>query len=398
MRKPIVVITDLSNRITYYQWFIYGFMLLKKAGVIKLRFDIPFGQKLYLIPYLGFIIYIFKKLKSKCHYSAEIKTKAYLKGYIIDENGLSHTFCIDSADSPNMFSGKLLQETDLYFKIQCPKEFDSRGFRLGDIFIPFFDVEFANPKDTGKVKAKRKLCPDVYKYQDKIKPLLSAVRSMGRTCSFIELHARYNRLLSARKVKQTEKAMCYFGNAQGPIPTPNVKDPDYDWESDILGYYGDKLNHPNEKRAKITQILKSFGNGYDARLINDGHSDQGQCTHKEQIIPLKDFSKHVARFQYNINVSGYRMSIPSRFIDSFVCGTAIATDNLSVKWYQPFGNEVCEIGEMGYLPDNKIDYAKIEEELKSLKSVSRDYVIERYEKYYSPIACAKYMLNTILNK
>lgn len=398
MKKPIVVITDLSNRITYYQWFIYGFMLLKRGGAIKLRFDVPLAQKVYLMPCLGFIIYVLKRLKSKCYYSAEIKTKAYLEGYIIDENNISHTFCIDSADSPNMYSSKLLQKVDVYFKMQCPIEFDPRGFRLGDIFIPFFDVEFANPNDTGKIKAKRKLCPDVYKYQDKIKPLLLAVRSMGRTCSFKELDAAYNNLLSARKVKQTEKVMCYFGNAQGPRPTLNVKDPDYDWEADILGYYGDKLNHPNEKRAKIAEILKSYGNGYDARLINDGHSDQHKSSHKEQIIPLKDFSKHVARFQYNINVSGYRMSIPARFIDSFICGTAIATDNLSVKWYHPFGDEVCEIGEMGYLPNDKVDYVKIGEKLKNLKFVSRDYVIKQYEKYYSPTACAKYMINTILNK
>lgn len=397
MQKPIVVITDLSNKIYYYQWFIYGFMLLKKTGAIKLRFDVPLVQKVYLIPYSGFIIRVLKKLEAIRNHSAEIKTKAYLKGYIIDKDGISHTFCIDSADSPNMYYGKLLQEVDVYFKMQCPKEFDPRGFQLGDIFIPFFDVEFANSNDTGKAKAKRKLCPDVYKYQNKIKPLLVAVRSMGKTCSFMELNARYNCLLSARKVKQTEKAMCYFGNAQGPKPTSNVKDPDYDWEADILGYYGDKLNHPNEKRAKIAEILKSFGNGYDARLINDGHSDQGQYSHKEQIIPLEDFSNHVARFQYNINVSGYRMSIPARFIDSFICGTAIATDNLSVKWYQPFRDEVCEIGEMGYLLNNKVDYIKIAEKLRSLKSVSRDYVIERYEKYYSPIACARYILKTVLN-
>lgn len=33
MSKPIVVVTDLSNRIIYYQWFVYGFMLLEKAAL-----------------------------------------------------------------------------------------------------------------------------------------------------------------------------------------------------------------------------------------------------------------------------------------------------------------------------------------------------------------------------
>ncbi len=392
-RKPLVVITDLSNRIQYYQWFVYGLMLLNKKREIKLKFDIPFAQRLYLIDNSAFFVRCLNKIKYMIKGNVEYKTKAYFRGYVEDEKG-KHYFCIDSADSPNMFTGKLLESSDAYFKIQCPKVFDERGFKLGNVFVPFFDSEFENPADNGKQKAKRRLCPEVYQYQSKIKPLMVAVRSMGRTCSFKELDAAYKNLLSARSVKQSGKAMCYFGNAAGPIPTESVTEPDWDWESDILGYFGDKMNHPNEKRAKIADIMESLGEGYDARVISRSNSDTGSNANQALVIPLKDFSKHVAKFQYNVNVSGYRMSIPARFIDSFVCGTAIATDNLHVKWYRPFGDEVTEIGEMGYLPDSEVDYDDVTEKLKHLKPVSKEYIIEQYEKYWAPDKVAQYIVET----
>ena len=391
---PTVVITDLSNRISYYQWFVYGFMLLAKDKSIELKFKTPLFQKLWLVNHASFLVRCLNKLKRMFTKKVGFVSKAYLRGYI-KVGKKKFTFCIDSADSPNMFSKALLKSVDVYFKMQCPKSIENRGFKMGNIYLPYFDCEFAKSEDKGKQKAPRRLCPEVYTYQSKIKPLMVAVRSMGYTYAFHELDISYKKLLSARKVLQSEKAMCYFGNAKGPKPSVNVTEPDYDWEADILGYYGDQMNHPNEKRAKIAEILSSLGEGYDARIINDGNSDQGKTSNKDLIIPLKDFSKHVAKVQYNINVSGYRMSIPARFIDSFICGTAIATDNLAVKWYHPFGDEVCEIGEMGYLPDDEVNYSAIKEKLKMLKPISREYVIEQYEKYWSPKAVAKYIVDTL---
>lgn len=395
--KPLVVITDLSNRIHYYQWFVYGLQLLANEGKIDLKFQVPLSQCLLLMNNSAFLVRCMNKLKRVVGGQIEHKTKAYFRGYVKNQAGL-RTFCLDSADSPNMFSGQLLQEVDTYFKLQCPQVISEKGFQLGNDYVPFFDSEFENPADEGKQKAKRKLCPNVFKYIDKIKPLMIGPRSMGRTCSFKELDAAYLNLLSARSVKQTDKAMCYFGNAVGPVPSENVSEPDWDWESDIMGYFGDKMQHPNEKRAKIADILQSLGEGYDARIISRGNSDTGDAANQDLVIPLKDFSKYVAKFQYNINVSGYRMSIPARFIDSFVGGTAIATDNLHVKWYHPFGDEVTELGEMGYLPDKDVDYMVVKEKLQNLKPVSKEYVIEQYEKYWAPEKVAQYMVDTVINR
>lgn len=394
--KPIVVITDLSNRINYYQWFLYGFQLLAKEDKIELKFQVPFSQRLLLTNNCIFWVRCLNKLKRILGGVAERKTKAYLKGYVKHESIIKY-FCLDSADSPNMFSGKLLKDVDSYFKLQCPKEISEKGFLLGNEYVPFFDSEFENPADEGKQKGKRRLCPNVFKFVNKIKPLMIGPRSMGHTCSFKELDTTYKNLLSARSVKQTGKAMCYFGNAAGPIPSGCVNEPDWDWESDIMGWLGDKVNHPNEKRAKVADILESLGEGYDARIINHSNSDTGITTHQDLVIPLKDFSKHVAKYQYNVNVSGYRMSIPARFIDSFLCGTAIATDNLHVKWYHSFGDEVTEIGEMGYLPNDEVDYELIKEKLIDLKPISKEYIIDQYEKYWAPESVAQHIVETVLS-
>jgi len=396
--KSKVVITSLSNRAYYYQWFLYGMQLMKRNGEISLEYKIPLSQRLTLTTVGGLVCKIYEKVMYKLlgsKFSQTKKSRNFFLGYV-ESNGIRKTFCMDSADAPFLFSGKLLKECDVYFKMQCPKTFDKAGFPLGHVRIPYSDYDFADPKDEGKVSAPRKICPEVFEYNDKIKPLLIATRKLtGFGNGFARLDAAYKNLLQSREVKQTKKVMCYFGNSKGPKPSGCTENPDFDWEADIISYFGDKIHHPNEKRAKIADILNELGEGYDGRIINRGFSDTGlPNTDASKIVPLKDFSKFVAQFEYNFNISGYRMSIPNRFMDSFVCGTAIVTDNLEVKWYKPFGNEVVEIGDMGYLPDSEVDYDGIKETIKQLKPISKQSIIDRYEKNWSPIACARYIAKT----
>lgn len=324
------------------------------------------------------------------------KCKSLFKGYV-EKAGKRFYFCIDSADSPFLFSGKELKERDVYFKIQCPKEFNDDGFYMGHVCIPWTDYEYVDGLNKYALKGERRKCGEFVKYKNKIRPLLLAVRIMARNNSFKALDAAYRNLLSARSVACTGKAMAYFGNGKGPEPSGCKEHPDFDWEADILSVYAEKMNHPNEKRGKIAAILKDLGEGYDSRIIENEFSDKaGNKKNSSLVIPFKDFSKHVAKFQYNINISGYRMSIPGRFMDSFVCGTAIATDNLSVKWYHPFDEEVVEIGAMGYLPNGEVNYSMIKERIRDLKPVNRQSVIDKYEKYWAPEKCAEYIVETVL--
>ena len=391
---PEVVLTNVSNRIDYYQWFLYGFMLMEKKGKIILKYRTSMTQRMLMSNLfwpLAKLIYKLRFIVMKRLGKYDPKNKSLLRGYvkIRDER---KSFCIDSADAPFLFSSKDLRERDIYFKIQCPEEFSEEGFYLGNVCIPWTDYDYVEGINKYSLRGERKKCPEVIVYKNKIKPLLLAVRSMGRGSSFKALDAAYKNLLAARNVPQSGKAMCYFGNAKGPEPSGCKKNPDFDWEADILSVYGERMNHPNEKRAKIATILEALGEGYDARIIERGFSDKGNKIQSSLVIPFEDFSKHVAKFQYNINISGYRMSIPGRFMDSFVCGTAIATDNLSVKWYRPFGDEVVEMGAMGCLPDAEVDYDAIKERIKSLPPIRKQAIIDKYEEYWAPEKCAEYIV------
>lgn len=391
---PEVVLTNVSNRIDYYQWFLYGFMLMEKKGKIVLKYRTSMTQRMLMSNLfwpLAKLVYKLRFIVMKRLGKYDPKNKSLLRGYvkIRDER---KSFCIDSADAPFLFSSKDLRERDIYFKIQCPEEFSKEGFYLGNVCIPWTDYDYVEGINKYSLRGERKKCPEVIVYKNKIKPLLLAVRSMGRGSSFKALDAAYKNLLAARNVPQSGKAMCYFGNPKGPEPSGCKKNPDFDWEADILSVYGERMNHPNEKRAKIATILEALGEGYDARIIERGFSDKGNKIQSSLVIPFEDFSKHVAKFQYNINISGYRMSIPGRFMDSFVCGTAIATDNLSVKWYRPFGDEVVEMGAMGYLPDAEVDYDAIKERIKSLPPIRKQAIIDKYEEYWAPEKCAEYIV------
>lgn len=391
---PEVVLTNVSNRIDYYQWFLYGFMLMEKKGKIVLKYRTSMTQRMLMSNLfwpLAKLVYKLRFIVMKRLGKYDPKNKSLLRGYvkIRDER---KSFCIDSADAPFLFSSKDLRERDIYFKIQCPEEFSKEGFYLGNVCIPWTDYDYVEGINKYSLRGERKKCPEVIVYKNKIKPLLLAVRSMGRGSSFKALDAAYKNLLAARNVPQSGKAMCYFGNAKGPEPSGCKKNPDFDWEADILSVYGERMNHPNEKRAKIATILEALGEGYDARIIERGFSDKGNKIQSSLVIPFEDFSKHVAKLQNNINISGYRMSIPGRFMDSFVCGTAIATDNLSVKWYRPFGDEVVEMGAMGYLPDAEVDYDAIKERIKSLPPIRKQAIIDKYEEYWAPEKCAEYIV------
>lgn len=392
-----VVITDLSNRWKYYQWFLYGFMLLSKQNEISLEFKIPLLQKFLLSSRLYKLANIKKKIyRDIFKHRGEEKTKSLLTGYV-ERGKYKKYFCIDSADSPFMYHEKLLKEVDVYFKMQYPKEFNKEGFKLGNIIIPWIDNEFQNECDYWELHAPHKNIVDFEKYTTKIAPLLVAIRNMGNSCNFDSMNRFYNHLLESRKIPKDMKAMCYFGNAKGPIQSEINSGIDYDWESDLMTAFSSQLHHPNEKRAKIAAIVGDLGSLYDSRIISLGNSDTKNSTINSVPIPFEKFSSHVARFQYNINISGYRMSIPGRFMDSFICGTGIATDNLHVKWYRDFGPEVQQIGEMGYLPDSQVNYDAVADTLKHLPNLNKDLILENYENFWAPIPAARYIIETALN-
>lgn len=389
-KKEQVVITG-GYRWSYYEWFLLGLYKLQEFGKISLKFRTPFFSRLLTYQNMKFGYRVLN------HFQRKYENDTYnMTGYVIFKDGIKKRFTIDSSDAPYMFNEKLLKETDVYFKIQYPCEIDRETFHLApNIEIPWIDSEHID--STGKVltsRGERKVIKNLAQYRQKIYPLMLGPRNLSIGLSKRELMKEYNNYISDRKVDKVQKMMCYFGNALGPKPE-NVDKPDYLWEGDVLGYFKERISHPNEKRAVVADYIAELDNS-DARVISRANADSGLGKNEDLIIPLSKFCAHVAKFQYNFNVSGYCKSIPNRFIESFMVGTAIMTDKLCVRWYLPFDPcEVVETVEMGYMPMHDVDWETFAFDLKSLPKTNPSSIIENFEKKWAPEVVAKYILDTI---
>ena len=372
MKKKIQVVITGGYRWSYYEWFLLGFYKLQERGEIGLKFRTPFFSKLLTYKNTRFGYRVLS------HFQRRLETDTYnMTGYVEFEDGIKKRFTIDSSDAPFMFNAKLLKESDVYFKIQYPCEMQNKTFHLTpSIEIPWIDSEHIdNAGKTLTSRGERKVIKDLAHYRQKIYPLMQGPRNLSVGLSKQDLMKGYNNYLSSRKIDKTKKMMCYFGNALGPKPE-QVDRPDYLWEGDVLGYFKERISHPNEKRAIVADYIAELDNS-DARVISRAYAD-------------------ITKFQYNFNVSGYCKSIPNRFIESFMVGTAIMTDKLSVKWYLPFDSgEVTETVEMGYLPIHDVDWDTLSSDLKSLPESDPESIIKSFDKKWAPEVVAKYMLDTI---
>lgn len=389
---PTVVITKMSPRWRPFQIFILGLYELERADEIRLKFRCDWFYRISTImpdlPHLGGILHQMAVFCLKDSYNME--------GYV-ENDGQRRTFCIDSADSPHCLDGEALERVNVYFKTQCPKDIDpQKGFRLtNEVWLPYCDHRHKDNALTLMAEGERLPITNLEANMHKIKPCVVGFRRLADGNSYAALNNGWKNYRKGALKQAHRKAMCYFGNALGPQPLPDSPF-DLDNEKGILKYYPD-LNHPNEKRGKIAQIMQTLGDQYDSRLINSGKYGDTSQTHNELIVPIEHFCAHISNFQYNYNVSGYRMSIPNRFMESFIVGTAIITDQLAVKWYLPFEQEVVETVEMGYLPINKVDWNKAKEDLINLPDIAKDNILSLYEKKWAPAPVARYMVQTILS-
>lgn len=388
--KIRLVITDapVGYEIFYFEWFLLGFYELAKQKEISL--SLPkhlWGLRLRLIPWefanrvINRALAEYNKIRSN-----------FLRGYILDEKHQKITFCIDCSDSPFLFSEKDLCQLDIYFKMQCPKIIENKGFSLtSNILIPWCDV---NLRTDGKG---RKTIENIEQYSSKIKPLMVGPRRLSFGLSYRSLKKGYFSYLSDFKEKKSKKIMCYFGNAKGPIPAKPKEHIDYDAESELVSFFAGKITHPNEKRSIIAEYLNTCPS-CDGRIINPTHSDT-KLTDKTRVVPLKKFCQFISDFSYNINVSGYRLSIPNRFIESFIVGTGIITDKLACKWYLPFSpEEVKETVPMGYEPMDKVDWEKFRQDIQNISQQEKTQpakIRSCFEQKWAPIVVGHYILDVL---
>ena len=390
---PKVVITS-GYRWSYFQWFLLGFYELKKQGKISLEFRLPLGSFMLTklsSPLAIRIVNRVIRLWEEDSYNMD--------GYIISyKNGKKEkrSFSIDSADAPFLFDKEKLYNVDVYFKMQCPIDLEEDGFTLTEgIRIPWCDHKHENVNLKLTERGSRRKIEILPK--DKIKPLMVGCRKLSEGISYKNLKSGYDNYIKDRCKNKNKRIMCYFGNAYGPVVEKDPI-PDYDWEGDIMGYFGRRIAHPNQKRAEAASIIAKM-NQCDARVISSQNADlQGANKNRNLIIPLEQFCKHISQFEWNLNISGYRMSIPNRFVESFIVGTGIVTDKLAVKWYKPFDEEVFETVPMGYLPMEEVDWKKFQVDLEKLPEINSDEVVSEFERKWAPIKAAEYIIDTVLGE
>ena len=393
-KKITVTINQLPvDSFSYFQWLLLGLKELEKEGLLKVKYNISLFDRIALLWFNS--KWVAGAIRRIIYYVNKLPRYNLIGG--IEYEGTNKLFTLDCKDSPFIFDVELLKKCDYYFKLHCPIEIEKEGFEImPSVRVPYMDVEFVDNEGENAIFSRR-ISPEVYELRDKILPAMGVPRRLAWSCQYKAMKKQYLRYLESQTVNKDKKLFAYFGSTN-PVKASNKKVFDMDWEPDVITFLKQfNSSHPNEKRAIAVHQMNEMGNQYDGRLIHDLVNGK-EVVHNDKVIPLVDFCDFIARFDYNLNISGYRMSIPNRFIESFISGTAIITDKLRVKWYKPFGSEVYETVEMGYLPNDDVDWDRFKEDIKNLPPVDKDEVLKAYNEKWSPKAFAKYVVNTTIGQ
>lgn len=380
---PIVEIVEMPKH-SYFEWFLLGFYELERKGVISLQLHLDWVRTVAKYTSTRYINGVLKRTFRK--------TEGYNCIGYVHYKDKHWKFCIDCADAPTLYDSKLLNETVCYFKMQCPKEFNEKGFTIfGNQIAPWLDCreQDGTPLYGPWYAQQNHLFPNLHK----IRPLMVGPRMLSWGISYRILKKSYENYVKNKSNPATKKMMSYFGNALGSRPH-NVDGVLY-YDYTEMSCFGDHFSAPNEKRKIASDIMQKLGDAYDPRVISEGQPSDPP-THPEKIIPRDEFCEHISHFEYNLNISGFLLSIPNRFIESFMVGTAIITDQLSIKWYKPFGCEVFETIPMGYLPNEAVDWKQFEYDITHLPTVNKNDILHEFDTKWRPDIVAKYILDEVI--
>jgi hypothetical protein len=159
--------------------------------------------------------------------------------------------------------------------------------------------------------------------------------------------------------------------------------------------YSGQMEHPNCKRGKIVELLRSYKkNDIVASVFNTNNDAiRGFPSANGQ------YMETLRRSCCCVNISGRRRSVAYRFIDSLLSGAAVVTDNLAIRWHTDFNDyEVMQIGELGYECDKDINWMEIKEKMWQIYSSTckrnnvSDAICNDYHNKWSPYAFARYIV------
>lgn len=339
--KVIINCLPIRNR-GYFEWLYTGLQILNEEGKIELLHE-GSSWDLFLRKHPR----VYGKLNSRFPDLCKLifPVDHFSMFGRVEMKGKSTRFAYDVTDSPFTYALAHLELADVYFKTQCPVSWEETGYPLSNtISVPYH--------------------PEVLRQSEKIRPAMST----GPITSTFDLKRNLKLLDSYASIKVEEKKLrifASFGGDRGPVPwsvTDEAPAPhNYHNERSIVSFHGESIQHPNEKRAEVVRILRSWGvDDVDARIWNSrDQSIQGDA------LKWDDYLKTVSRSVFNLNVSGFRRSMPFRFLDSFQLGCGILTDTLGTRWYRDFDKEleVIEYGDLGYESQENTDWAVIETRL-----------------------------------
>jgi hypothetical protein len=362
MPKVVIYYLPLKYYI-YFQWFLVGLYQHEVKGNLKVEFNF----NLYSYFFYFILPQFFQKLFLKyIHKFFDKKEIPIMRGWY-EFGGDKKLFCYEINDSPFWFSDFDLFNVDIYFKAQHPLDIIEEGFQLSPKLI----IKY--PKS-------------LFEFLHKVRPSMLGPRMLCVGISRNSLLKAYEKYIKFSTSNKSKFLMSYFGTDKFPTKVKDLKSKvDFNDEASLMFYYKNHLSHPNIKRGIFHNYLYQKSPYIDSRLISSGSPS----------ILLSDFQKHVSQFKYNFNISGFRMSIPNRFIDSFSVGTCIVTDKLKVKWYLPFTSEVVEIDELGYLEENLINWPRVFDSLDNLMDPNSSEIICNYNEKWSPEAFIKYIIHEL---
>ncbi|MFD0892795.1 hypothetical protein KBB96_15335 [Luteolibacter ambystomatis] len=360
MKRPVVTITDFClNHAGYFDWLVTGLGLLEQKGELDLRFRLSAAKTALRHRYFRWGA---KALAPA--WVAKVNGPMWWLQGEIDFGGTVKRFVFDVTDHGYSYAEHLLDDCDLYFKCQLPDSFPDSLKLCRQIERPMPEAAVRNASKIRRAMLGRPLSRSL-----DFKRNLELLRAWER-------HA---------ETPRAKRVLAYFGGDSDAEANDRLKDKQ--------GLY----QHPNVKRGRIVRHLRAMNRpDVDARLLNS--SDPALIG--PALRDDDDYAATVASSAWNINVSGLSLSIPFRLIDSFMVGTAVATDSLSIHWYQPFDEtELIELGTMGYELDGEVDWPAIEQRLAGLLEISasedaarRAHVLDRYRRFWSPEALAGHVI------
>lgn len=365
----------------YYDWLVTGLGIMQQKGQLEISFRDGWIEKL-----MRANPRIYPRLLKHTRRLAEMLSPidyVCLTGKVVSGDKCV-SFAFDIQDSPFNYAMGLLETVDLYFKCQCPAKFEPEGFPLTQqLRIPYH--------------------PDVFTFAQKIRPAMLG-RPLGQTLNLRKNLRVLKQWENARAVGKSMRIFASFGSdvglrprtSESPLPAPH----NYESESSLLARWGNKVHHPNYKRAELVRILRKWQRpDIDARVWRTEAPDI-----YGPLLSPQEYQSALARTMVNVNVSGFRRSIPYRFMDTLLTGGSIASDSLAVRWYHDFEPdlEVYDLGLLGYEPEANVDWKKIEERLlevyeKNPPSPERSRaVLDLYQKKWAPEVFASYVIQECL--